>query len=67
MGALGIAVGLGAALAAIRKIGAPTGYGPLQASSTMRLFIPAVTLWILGSHGSIFASFFLSILGLKRR
>ena len=42
------------------------GYGNIEASTTMRVFIPAVTLLILGSQ-TIFASFFLSILGLRRR
>ena len=40
-------------------------FGPLDYSSTMRLAIPAVTLLTLGSQ-TILASFFLSILGLKR-
>jgi hypothetical protein len=42
------------------------GFGMLQATRTMRLFIPAVTACILGSQ-TVMASFFLSILGLRRR
>jgi hypothetical protein len=42
------------------------GYGPLDASQTMRWAIPAVLLLVLGTQG-IFSSFFLSILGLRRR
>ncbi len=41
-------------------------FGALQPQHTMRLFIPSVTVLILGSQ-TILASFFLSILGLKRR
>ena len=42
------------------------GFGMLDPQQTMRLFIPSVTALILGSQ-TILASFFLSILGLKRR
>ncbi len=41
-------------------------FGILQPQQTMRLFIPSVTALVLGSQ-TILASFFLSILGLKRR
>lgn len=41
-------------------------YGPLNPSQTLRLVIPAVTLMMLGLQ-TILSSFFLSILGLKRR
>lgn len=41
-------------------------YGPLNPSQTLRLVIPAVTLMMLGLQ-TILASFFLSILGLKRQ
>jgi hypothetical protein len=42
------------------------GFGPLDYSESQRLVIPAVTTIILGAQ-TIFASFFLSILGLSRR
>jgi hypothetical protein len=42
------------------------GYGTLQADATMRVFIPSMTLWMVGTQ-TVFASFFLSILGLRRR
>ena len=41
-------------------------FGELQASRTMRIFIPAVTACILGSQ-TVLASFYLSILGLRRK
>jgi glycosyltransferase involved in cell wall biosynthesis len=65
LGVLEVLVGLAAALTAVGQWRLH-GYGNLEASSTMRVFIPAVTLLILGSQ-TIFASFFLSILGLRRR
>jgi hypothetical protein len=43
-----------------------TGYGDLEASRTLRLVIPSVTLMILGAQG-VMSSFFLSVLGLRRR
>ena len=65
IGAIEIMVGLLTAFAAVWrwKTG---GFGNLEASSTMRLFIPAVTLLIVGSQ-TVFASFYLSILGLRRK
>lgn len=41
-------------------------FGPLNASETLRVIIPAFTSLILGSQ-TILSSFFLSVLGLKRR
>jgi glycosyltransferase involved in cell wall biosynthesis len=41
-------------------------FGELQSSRTMRVFIPAVTAGIVGSQ-TVLASFFLSILGLRRK
>ncbi len=41
-------------------------FGPLDYSHTMRLVIPAALLLILGAQ-TIFASFFMSVLGLRRR
>ncbi len=42
------------------------GFGPLDYASTMRWVIPGVTLAVLGFQ-TIWSSFFLSVLGLKRR
>lgn len=42
------------------------GFGDLEAGRTLRLVIPSVTLMILGAQG-IMSSFFLSVLGLRRR
>jgi hypothetical protein len=42
------------------------GFGDLEASRTLRMVIPSVTLMILGAQG-IMGSFFLSVLGLRRR
>ena len=41
-------------------------FGPLDPSQTMRIVIPSVTCLALGVQ-TIFSSFFLSVLGLKRR
>jgi glycosyltransferase involved in cell wall biosynthesis len=41
------------------------GFGPLDYSHMLRVVIPAVTALMIGAH-TIFSSFFLSILGLKR-
>lgn len=64
-GALLVAAGLVAALAAL---GAwrDVGFGPLEQGRTMRMFIPAMVASILGSQ-TVLASFFLSILGLRRK
>jgi hypothetical protein len=43
-----------------------TGFGPLDAAATMRIVIPSVALMILGAQG-VMGSFFLSVLGLRRR
>ena len=42
------------------------GFGPIEASKSMRLVIPGVTCLVLGSQ-TILSSFFLSILGLRRK
>jgi Zn-dependent protease len=42
-----------------------TGFGPLDYGRTMRWVIPGATLTALGSQ-TILASFFVSILGMKR-
>ncbi len=65
LGAAEIAVGLAAALSAVWEW-RQRAFGNMDPSSTMRIFIPAVTLLILGSQ-TVFASFFLSILGLRRK
>jgi len=57
--------GLVGGLAAVANWGS-RGFGDLDASRTLRLVIPSVTLMILGAQG-IMSSFFLSVLGLRRR
>lgn len=64
-GAAQILLGLGGAIAAVWHW-QTTGFGDLQAGQTMRVFIPAVTIGITGSQ-TVLASFFLSILGLRRQ
>ena len=60
-----LVAGLLGAIVAV-QVWRSTGYGPLDAAATMRVVIPSVTLMILGAQG-IMSSFFLSVLGLKRR
>jgi glycosyltransferase involved in cell wall biosynthesis len=68
----GLASGLGGLLAGLALIGVAAnawrqaGFGPLDYSQTMRLVIPGVTLAVIGFQ-TILASFFLSVLGLRRR
>jgi hypothetical protein len=57
--------GLIGGLAAVADWGS-RGFGDLEASRTLRLVIPSVTLMILGAQG-VMSSFFLSVLGLRRR
>jgi glycosyltransferase involved in cell wall biosynthesis len=64
-GGLLVVLGLGGCVAAL-WVWHDVSFGMLQATRTMRLFIPAVTACILGSQ-TVMASFFLSILGLRRR
>ncbi len=45
---------------------ARSGYGAMDVGRTMRLVIPAMLLMVLGAQG-VLASFFLSVLGLRRR
>ena len=45
---------------------ARTGYGAMDVGRTMRLVIPAMLLMVLGAQG-VLASFFLSVLGLRRK
>jgi glycosyltransferase involved in cell wall biosynthesis len=65
VGAVVMLLGLASAVGAV-AVWKSHEFGLLQPQQTMRLFIPAVTAVILGSQ-TILASFFLSILGLKRR
>lgn len=65
VGGLLVLLGLGGGVAALWHW-QDTGFGALQASQTMRVFIPAVTACVLGSQ-TVLASFYLSILGLRRR
>jgi len=66
--AVGFAMFVGGLLGAIVavQVWRSTGYGPLDAAATMRVVIPSVTLMILGAQ-AIMGSFFLSVLGLRRR
>jgi len=57
--------GLGGSIYAVNVWGAKH-FGMLDYSRTMRLVIPSVLLLVLGVQ-AVFASFFLSVLGLRRR
>jgi glycosyltransferase involved in cell wall biosynthesis len=69
---LGLAVGgamfLGGLVGGVASVAdwGSRGFGDLEASRTLRLVIPSITLMILGAQG-IMSSFFLSVLGLRRR
>jgi hypothetical protein len=65
VGALLIAAGFAISIYAVGVWGV-LHFGPLDYSRTMRLVIPAVLCLILGVQ-TIFASFFLSVLGLRRK
>jgi hypothetical protein len=65
IGAAMFLAGLMGGLAAVADWGS-RGFGDLEASRTLRLVIPSVTLMILGAQG-VMSSFFLSVLGLRRR
>jgi hypothetical protein len=65
VGALLAVLGLAGAVATVWEWRAG-GYRALQADATMRVFIPSMTLWMVGTQ-TVFASFFLSILGLRRK
>lgn len=65
VGALFILIGLMGSLNAVGVWGVRS-YGPLDPSRTFRIVIPAVTLLMLGCQ-IVLSSFFLSVLGLKRR
>jgi hypothetical protein len=65
IGGITFLVGLGLAFYAVVYWGRH-GFGPLSVESSLRIAIPAVLLIVLGAEG-IMASFFVSVLGLKRR
>jgi Flp pilus assembly pilin Flp len=65
VGAGFIAVGLIASFAALQTWGSRS-FGNLQPTVTLRTVIPAVTMLMLGCQ-MVLSSFFLSILGLRRR
>jgi glycosyltransferase involved in cell wall biosynthesis len=60
-----IALGLGSSIYAVQFWGG-RHFGPLDYPYTMRMVIPAVLSLILGVQ-TVFASFFLSVLGMRRR
>jgi glycosyltransferase involved in cell wall biosynthesis len=68
----GIAAGAAFALGGVALLARATliwrahGFGPLDYSKSQRIVIPAVTAIVLGMQ-IIFSSFFLSVLGLRRR
>ncbi len=65
VGGLLIAAGMATSVSAVRFWGA-RHFGALDYPHSMRIVIPAVLLLILGVQ-TLFASFFLSVLGLRRR
>ena len=64
-GVLLVLIGLGIAISSV-SAWAHTGYGPLPPVQMMRHTLPAMMCLMLGTE-VCFASFFLSLLGLKRR
>lgn len=65
LGAAGVAAGL-VLLGALTLEWSRDGFGSLDYARTMRRAVPGATLIVLGIH-TVFASFFTSVLGLKRR
>jgi glycosyltransferase involved in cell wall biosynthesis len=65
VGVVLVLVGLGIAISSV-SAWAHTGYGPLPPVEMMRRTLPAMMCLMLGTE-VCFASFFLSLLGLKRR
>jgi hypothetical protein len=65
LGALGVLAGVVLVLAAVWQW-AERGYGELPYALGMRLIIPGVTLVTLGTQ-TVFASFLISLIGLRRR
>ena len=64
-GAVLFLIGLGVAISSVASW-AHAGYGPLQPVEMMRRTLPSMMCLMLGTE-VCFASFFLSLLGLKRR
>jgi hypothetical protein len=64
-GAMLLLAGLGGSIYALGDWGAQS-FGPLSPTHTLRLVIPSVTALVLGSQ-LVLSSFFLSVLGLKRK
>ena len=65
VGVLLVVAGLGIAISSV-SAWAHTGYGPLPPVQMMRRTLPAMMCLMLGTE-VCFGSFFLSLLGLKRR
>jgi hypothetical protein len=65
VGAAMIAGGLAASIYAV-SIWKARAFGPLNPFETLRIVIPAATLIVIGSQ-TVLSSFFLSVLGLRRR
>jgi glycosyltransferase involved in cell wall biosynthesis len=65
VGALLTSAGLGLSVYSVSSWGSKH-FGPLDYSHTMRLVIPAALFLTLGAQ-TVFASFFMSVLGLRRR
>ena len=66
--AFGVALMISGLAASVYAVGAwgAKNFGPLDYSVTMRLILPAALLLTLGVQ-TVFASFFLSVLGMRRR
>ncbi|MGE5609323.1 MAG: glycosyltransferase family 2 protein [Bacillota bacterium] len=65
VGALSLAVGVGLLLGAVNQWWL-VGFGPLEYERTMRWVIPGAMLTVLGFQ-TILSSFFMSILGMRRK
>ena len=65
LGSGAFVIGLALLLAAV-NIWREAGYGPLDYAQTMRLVVPGATLTALGFQ-TILSSFFVSMLGMRRR
>ena len=60
-----LVIGIALLLAAV-NVWREAAYGPLDYAKTMRLVVPGATLTALGFQ-TVLSSFFVSILGMKRR
>ena len=65
IGVLLIMLGIAGSVSALEQWGA-RGFGPLEPAVTLRTVLPSMLAFMLGSQ-IVFSSFFLSVLGLKRR